>query len=51
MGLSKAYGCVNHDLITAKLYSDRAEKNSLRLKQNYLTHRKNRIKARPEVNG
>ena len=39
MDLSKAYDCVNHDLIIAKLEAYGAGKNSLRLRQNYLSQR------------
>ena len=39
MDLSKAYDCVNHDLIIAKLEAYGVGKNSLRLRQNYLSQR------------
>ena len=37
MDLSKAYDCVNHDLIIAKLEAYGVAKNSLTLIQNYLS--------------
>ena len=42
MDLSKAYDCVNHDLIIAKLAYGVGE-NSLRLIQNYLPQRQQRV--------
>ena len=45
MNLSKAYDCVNHDLIIAKLEAYGVGENSLRLKQNYLSQRQQRIKV------
>ena len=45
MELSKAYDSVNHDLIIAKLQSYRVGKNSLRLIQNYLSQRQQRVKV------
>ena len=45
MGLSKAYDCVNHDLIIAKLEAYGVGENSLRLIQNYLSQRQQRVKV------
>ena len=45
MDLSKAYDCVNHDLIIAKLEAYRVGENSLRLIQNYLSQRQQRVKV------
>ena len=45
MNLSKAYDCVNHDLIIAKLEAYGVGENSLRLIQNYLSQRQQRIKV------
>ena len=47
MDLSKAYDCVNHDLIIAKLEAYRVDENSLRLTQNYLFQRQERVKVGP----
>ena len=44
MDLSKAYDCVNHDLIT-KLETSGVGENSLRLIQNYLSQRQQRVKV------
>ena len=43
--LSKAYDCVNHDLIIAKLEAYGVGENSLRLIQNYLSQRQQRVKV------
>ena len=43
MDLSKAYDCVNHDLIIAKLEAYGVGKNGLRLIQNYLSQRQQRV--------
>ena len=43
--LSKAYDCVNHDLIIAKLKAYGVGENSLRLIQNYLSQRQQRVKV------
>ena len=45
MDLSKAYDCVNHDLIIAKLEACGVGKNSLKTIQNYLSQRKQRVKV------
>ena len=45
MDLSKAYDCVNHDLIIAKLEAYGVGENSLRLIQNYLSQRQQRGKV------
>ena len=45
MDLSKAYDCVNHDLIIAKLEAYGVDDNSLRLIQNYLSQRQQRVKV------
>ena len=44
MDLSKAYDCVNHDLIIAKLEAYGVGENCLRLIQNYLSQRQQRVK-------
>ena len=43
MNLSKAYNCVNHDLIIAKLEAYEVGENGLRLIQNYLSQRQQRV--------
>ena len=43
MDLSKAYDCVNHDLIIAKLEVYGTGENSLILVQNYLSQRQQRV--------
>ena len=45
MDLAKVYDCVNHDLIIAKLEAYGVGENSLRLKQNYLSQRQQRVKV------
>ena len=45
MDLSKAYDCVNHDLIIAKLEAYGVGENSLRLIQNYLSQSQQRVKV------
>ena len=45
MDLSKPYDSVNHDLIIAKLEAYGAGENNLRLVQNYLSQRQQRIKV------
>ena len=45
MDLSKAYDCVNHDLIIAKLEAYGVGENSLRLIQNHLSQRQQRVKV------
>ena len=44
MDLSKAYDCVNHELIITKLAAYGLNKGILRLIQNYLSKRKQRVK-------
>ena len=44
MDLSKAYDCVNHELIIAKSGPYGLNECSLRLIQNYLSKRKQRVK-------
>ena len=44
MDLSKAYDCVNHELIIANLAAYGLNEVSLRLIQNYLSKRKQRVK-------
>ena len=44
MNLSKAYDCVNHELIIAKLAAYGLNESNLRLIQNYLSKRKQRVK-------
>ena len=43
--LPKAYDCVSHDLIIAKREAYEVRENNLRLIQNYLFQRQQRIKA------
>ena len=50
MDLSKAYDCVNHDLIIAKLKACGVGKNSLKTIQNYLSQRKQRVKVGSSLN-
>ena len=50
MDLSKAYDCINHDLIIAKLEAYGVGKNSLRLIQNYLSQRQQRVKVGSSLN-
>ena len=45
MDVSKAYDCVNHDLEIAKLEVYGVGENSLRLIQNYLSQRQERVKV------
>ena len=45
MGLSKAYDCVNHDLIITKLEAYGGGEDSFRLIQNYLSQRQQRLKV------
>ena len=45
MDLSRAYDCVSHDLIIAKLEAYGVGKNHLRLIQNYLSQRQQRVKV------
>ena len=45
MDLSKAYDCVNDDLMIAKLEAYGVGENSLRLIQNYLSQRQQRVKV------
>ena len=44
MNLSKAYECVNHELIIAKLAAYGLNKGSVSSIQNYLSKRKQRVK-------
>ena len=44
MDLSKAYDCISHDLIIAKLAAYGFDYISLKLIHNYLTNRKHRVK-------
>ena len=43
MDLSKAFDCINHDLLIAKMHSYGFSKQSLRLIKDYLTDRKQRV--------
>ena len=49
MDLQKAYDCISHELLIAKLHSYRVTKNSLKLILNYLSRRKQRIKIGSSV--
>ena len=51
MDLSKAYDCVNHDLIIAKPEAYGVVENSLRLIQNYLSQRQQRAKVGSSLSG
>ena len=42
---SKAFGCIPHDLIIAKLAAYGFDNNSLKLIHNYLSNRKQRVKV------
>ena len=44
MDLSKAYDCLPHDLLVAKLEAYGAGKAALNLISNYISHRKQRTK-------
>ena len=44
MDLSKAYNCLPHDLLVAKLEANSVGKATLNLFSNYLSHRKQRTK-------
>ena len=44
MGLSKAYDCIPHDLLVAKLHAYGTEPKALKLIFSYLTNRKQRVK-------
>ena len=44
MDLSKAYDCLPHDLLVAKLEANGVGKAALNLISNYLSHRKQRTK-------
>ena len=45
MDLSKAFGCLTHDLLIAKLHAYGLDLVSLRILQDYLTNRKQRTKV------
>ena len=45
MDLSKAYDCLNHDLLISKLHAYGVSNNSLQLIYNYLKNRKQRVKV------
>ena len=49
MDLSKAYDCLPHDLIIAKLEAYGFDKHSLQLIHAYLTNRKQRVKVGNKV--
>ena len=49
MDLSKAYDCISHDLIIAKLEAYGFDCISLKLMYNYLTNRKHRVKIGSEM--
>ena len=44
MDFSKAYDCISHELLTAKLECHGLEEINLKLILNYLSHRKQRTK-------
>ena len=44
--ISKAFDCISHELLIAKLYAYGFTKNSLSLVRNYLCERKQRTKIR-----
>ena len=43
-GLSKAFDCLSHELLIAKVDAYGFDKNALKLVNSYLTHRKQRVK-------
>ena len=46
--LSKAFGCVNHEFLIAKIHVYRIDKSSLRLIHSYLNNRKQRVRIDKE---
>ena len=48
MDLSKAFDCISHDLLIAKLYAYGFDKNSIRLIYSYLKGRHQRVKINSE---
>ena len=42
--LSKAFDCLPHDLLLAKLHAYRLDSKSLKLLSNYLSNRKQRVR-------
>ena len=45
MGLSKAFDCLNHNLLIAKLEAYGFSRSALKLVYNYLSNRKQRVKV------
>ena len=50
MDLSKAFDCINYDLLIAKLHAYSFSKQSLKLIKSYLSNRKQRVKVNNSFN-